>query len=392
MQMRARAGNVTSLIETYMCHVCGRGDVEDCLLLCDGCDDSFHTFCLIPPLPEVPKGDWRCPSCVAKGLSKPQDPFGFETARREYSLQTFGEKADQFKKDYFSMPVHMVPPEQIEKEFWRLVQSVEDDVLVEYGADIHTLVQGSGFPTKKSKVVAAEDQEYITSPWNLNNLPIQSESVLCHINADISGMKVPWIYVGMCFSSFCWHNEDHWSYSINYLHWGEPKTWYGVPGSAADLFEKAMRSQAPELFEAQPDLLHQLVTIMSPTILMNHGVPIVRTNQCAGEFVVTFPRAYHAGFNQGYNFAEAVNFCPADWLPMGRQCIDYYRSLQRVCVFSHEELVCKMAADPESLDLSMAAAVYKEMLYIVNEEKRCRKALLERVRKYTLYFIFHVFI
>ena len=57
-------------IETYMCHTCGRGDAEDCLLLCDGCDDSFHTFCLIPPLPEVPKGDWRCPSCVAKVTRK----------------------------------------------------------------------------------------------------------------------------------------------------------------------------------------------------------------------------------------------------------------------------------------------------------------------------------
>lgn len=81
-------------------------------------------------------------------------------------------------------------------------------------------------------------------------------------------------YVGMCFSTFCWHNEDHWSYSINYLHWGEAKTWYGVPGDAAEKFENAMKQAAPELFESQPDLLHQLVTICNPNILMNAGVPV----------------------------------------------------------------------------------------------------------------------
>lgn len=62
-------------------------------------------------------------------------------------------------------------------------------------------------------------QEYLDSGWNLNNMPVMEQSVLAHITADICGMKLPWLYVGMCFSSFCWHIEDHWSYSINYLHW-----------------------------------------------------------------------------------------------------------------------------------------------------------------------------
>lgn len=39
--------------------------------------------------------------------SKPREAFGFEQAVREYSLQSFGEMADQFKSDYFNMPVHV---------------------------------------------------------------------------------------------------------------------------------------------------------------------------------------------------------------------------------------------------------------------------------------------
>ncbi|XP_071275556.1 lysine-specific demethylase 5C [Agelaius tricolor] len=380
MTMRLRRSHSSSqFVDSYVCRICSRGDEDDKLLLCDGCDDNYHIFCLLPPLPEIPKGIWRCPKCVMAECKRPPEAFGFEQATREYTLQSFGEMADAFKADYFNMPVHMVPTELVEKEFWRLVNSIEEDVTVEYGADIHSKEFGSGFPVRDGKRrLSPEEEEYAGSGWNLNVMPVLQQSVLCHINADISGMKVPWLYVGMVFSAFCWHIEDHWSYSINYLHWGEPKTWYGVPSFAAEHLEEVMKKLTPELFESQPDLLHQLVTLMNPNTLMAHGVPVVRTNQCAGEFVITFPRAYHSGFNQGYNFAEAVNFCTADWLPAGRQCIEHYRRLRRYCVFSHEELICKMAASPEKLDLNLAAAVHKEMFVLVQEERKLRKALLEK--------------
>ncbi|XP_073994722.1 lysine demethylase 5 isoform X2 [Rhodnius prolixus] len=363
----------------YVCMKCRRGDVEESMLLCDGCDDSYHTFCLKPPLLEIPEGDWRCPKCVAEEVSKPIVPFGFEQASREYTLQQFGEMADRFKSQYFSMPVHKVPRSVVEKEFWKIVSSLDEDVTVEYGADLHSVEHGSGFPTRSCYKWDQNPDiaEYVESKWNLNNMPVLEGSVLSHINVDISGMKVPWMYVGMCFATFCWHNEDHWSYSINYLHWGEAKTWYGVPGSSADDFERTMKAAAPELFQNQPDLLHQLTTLMNPNVLMDAGVPVYRTDQMAGEFVITFPRAYHAGFNQGYNFAEAVNFAPSDWLKMGRECISHYACLRRYCVFSHDELICKMAAKADLLDPKVAAATYQDMIVMVENEKKLRKSLLE---------------
>lgn len=90
------------------------------------------------------------------------------------------------------------------------------------------------------------------------------------------------------------------------VHWGETKTWYGIPGDDADRFEAAIKSEAPDLFEAQPDLLFQLVTLMNPQRLTDAGVRVYGCNQRAGEFVITFPKAYHAGFNHGvrYNIAS----------------------------------------------------------------------------------------
>jgi len=298
--------------------------------------------------------------------------FGFRGSPHTYSLTEFAAMAKEFKQSYFGKS--QVPLEEVEKEYWRLVLSLEDSVTVEYGADLHSHEYCSGFPTKISETY---DKEYTDHLWNLNNAPVAEGSVFKYLNTRISGMIVPWMYVGMCFSTFCWHNEDHWTYSISYLHQGEPKTWYGVPGSRAETFERSMKRQAPDLFKYQPDLLHQLVTTCNLKKLIDDDVPIHRIHQYAGEFVVTFPRAYHTGFNQGFNFAEAVNFAPADWLPLGRDCMENYASVRRKPVFSHDELLCKLTNDPSVLNQRIAQSTYQDMLKMCESEKELRSNVLD---------------
>ncbi|XP_054639345.1 bromodomain adjacent to zinc finger domain protein 2A isoform X2 [Dunckerocampus dactyliophorus] len=52
------------------CQVCRKGDNDECLLLCDGCDRGCHMYCLKPKITQVPEGDWFCPTCVAKNESQ----------------------------------------------------------------------------------------------------------------------------------------------------------------------------------------------------------------------------------------------------------------------------------------------------------------------------------
>jgi hypothetical protein len=42
------------------CLTCGLDDDHANLLLCEGCNDEYHTYCLDPPLKAVPTGDWFC--------------------------------------------------------------------------------------------------------------------------------------------------------------------------------------------------------------------------------------------------------------------------------------------------------------------------------------------
>ncbi|XP_053452934.1 bromodomain adjacent to zinc finger domain protein 2B isoform X12 [Nycticebus coucang] len=54
-----------SIMKVY-CQICRKGDNEDLLLLCDGCDKGCHTYCHRPKITTIPDGDWFCPACIAK--------------------------------------------------------------------------------------------------------------------------------------------------------------------------------------------------------------------------------------------------------------------------------------------------------------------------------------
>ncbi|AQK55651.1 Lysine-specific demethylase JMJ703 [Zea mays] len=281
------------------------------------------------------------------GVQQNQERFGFEPGP-EFTLQTFKKYADDFREQYFKKEVSADSPpsvEDIEGEYWRIVEKPTEEIEVVYGADLETGTFGSGFPKSSPEVKSDVEHKYLESGWNLNNLPRLQGSVLSFEGGDISGVLVPWLYVGMCFSSFCWHVEDHHLYSLNYMHWGAPKMWYGVPGKDAVNLEAAMRKHLPDLFEEQPDLLHNLVTQFSTSLLKSEGVPVYRCVQHEGEFVLTFPRAYHAGFNCGFNCAEAVNVAPIDWLPIGQDAVELYRKQARKITVSHDKLLLGAARE-----------------------------------------------
>jgi len=203
-----------------------------------------------------------------------------------------------------------------------------------------------------------------TSGWNVNNL--SNATFLHHINEGVAGVTRPMLYVGMLFTNFCWHIEDNYLYSVNYVHTGKPKLWYGIPASSAEKFEQTMKTKLPELFQRHPNLLHLLITQLSPRTLVEYGVPVYTALQSAGQFIVTCPRAYHAGFNTGFNVAESVNFALEDWLPFCRKACENYR-YQRSPIFPYEEFVLKAATTPDTLDI--AKILHEEVKNIIQSER-----------------------
>ena len=210
----------------------------------------------------------------ANMVSDIDEKFGFHSGS-DFTLEEFQKHADNFKEFYFGIKDAKVElssdsnqrwkpsVEDIEGEYWRIVEQPTDEVEVRncgffhslclclwkyiciyiyslslslsfsifsfgyvlsqvyYGADLETEAFVSGFPKASALILENESTQYVTSGWNLNNFPRLPGSLLCFEQNEISGVLVPWLYVGMCFSSFCWVSYGH--YSVKAVHEAKKK-------------------------------------------------------------------------------------------------------------------------------------------------------------------------
>lgn len=178
-----------------------------------------------------------------------------------------------------------------------------------------------------------------TTVWNFSKIE-KTDSMIHEAANDVSipGVLTPYVYIGTKNSAFGWHVEDDFLASMNILHFGYGKYWYVIPPSERRKFEEFTQKNTTRY---TCDLLvrHKYL-IISPSILKENGIkfgkvsffifysfieynltvffiplqPLFQIAQNPNEIIITFPKGYHAGFNSGYNIAEAVNVATPNWL------------------------------------------------------------------------------
>ena len=182
----------------------------------------------------------------------------------------FGESQGQFryshrrrrKRTYYKSRLHRFDCKQTEMQAKRDTQIDENkvasaqshaDTCSQMSQSAMTVTPASNEASQSSKEKSSDASDDMqgtagwklsNSPWNLQVIARSSGSLTRFMPDDIPGVTSPMVYIGMLFSWFAWHVEDHELHSLNFLHTGSAKTWYAVPGEYAFAFEEVIRSEA----------------------------------------------------------------------------------------------------------------------------------------------------
>uniref|UniRef100_A0A3Q2TMM7 Protein Jumonji n=1 Tax=Fundulus heteroclitus TaxID=8078 RepID=A0A3Q2TMM7_FUNHE len=241
---------------------------------------------------------------------------------------------------------------EVEQEYWRIVEQRDAHVAVHCGK-VDTSTHGSGFPTGKS-------EPFSKHGWNLTVLPNNSGSILRHLGA-VPGVTIPWLNIGMVFSTSCWSRDQNRLPYIDYLHTGADCIWYSVPAEEKAKLDKVVHTLLQANGTPGLEMLEKNIMI-SPEVLCREGIKVYRTVQRSGQFVVCFPGAFVSKVCCGYSVSETVHFATPHWMNLGYQAA---KDLKCRCVakpFSMEKLLYQIATAETKRDNGLLLTTISALL------------------------------
>uniref|UniRef100_A0A8C5D1W1 [histone H3]-trimethyl-L-lysine(9) demethylase n=1 Tax=Gadus morhua TaxID=8049 RepID=A0A8C5D1W1_GADMO len=218
----------------------------------------------------------------------------------QYNIQKKSMTVSEYRKlansNKYCTPRHK-DFDDLERKYWKNLTFVSPI----YGADVSGSIYDPG-----------------VEEWNIGHLNTLLDMVEQECGIVIEGVNTPYMYFGMWKTTFAWHTEDMDLYSINYLHFGQSKSWYAIPPEHGKRLERLAQGFFPGSSQGCDVFLRHKMTLISPSILKKYSIPFDRITQNEGEFMITFPYGYHAGFNHGFNCAESTNFATLRWVDYGK--------------------------------------------------------------------------
>nr|XP_023680039.1 protein Jumonji-like isoform X1 [Paramormyrops kingsleyae]XP_023680040.1 protein Jumonji-like isoform X1 [Paramormyrops kingsleyae]XP_023680042.1 protein Jumonji-like isoform X1 [Paramormyrops kingsleyae] len=250
---------------------------------------------------------------------------------RSVSLTTFYRTARNTMNMCFNKEPGAV---EVEQEYWRIVEQKECHVAVHYGK-VDTKTHGSGFPMGKS-------EPFSKHGWNLTVLPNNSGSILRHLGA-VPGVTIPWLNIGMVFSTSCWSRDHNHLPYIDYLHTGADCIWYSIPAEEKTKLDKVVHTLLQANGTPGLEMLEKNIMI-SPEVLSREGIKVHRTVQQSGHFVICFPGTFVSKICCGYSVSETVHFATTHWMNLGYEVAKHLKCRRIEKPFSMEKLLYHLAA------------------------------------------------
>uniref|UniRef100_A0A8C2AZM3 Jumonji, AT rich interactive domain 2b n=1 Tax=Cyprinus carpio TaxID=7962 RepID=A0A8C2AZM3_CYPCA len=257
---------------------------------------------------------------------------------------------------------------EVEQDYWRIVEQRDCHVAVHYGK-VDTNTHGSGFPVGKS-------EPFSKHGWNLTVLPNNSGSILRHLGA-VPGVTVPWLNIGMVFSTSCWSQDQNRLPYIDYLHTGADCIWYSIPAEEKTKLDKVVHTLLQANGTPGLEMLEKNVMI-SPEVLCREGIKVHRTVQQSGEFVVVFPGAFVSRVCCGYSVSETVHFATPQWMNLGYEAAKDLKYRHIAKPFSMEKLLYQIATAEAKRENRLVLSTISSLLKdLRNIEMKQRQDLYE---------------